>query len=402
MSLTHTAIRNAKPKDKPYKLADGGGLYLEVSPRGGKWWRLKYRYAGKEKRLSFGVYPEVSLADGREKRDQAKRLLKAGTDPSLVRKQAKAANLLDAQNTFRAVALEWHEQQRERWIPDHVRRVMESLERDVFTYLGDRPIADITPQDVLSVIRGVEKRGALDVASRVLQRTGGVFRYAVQTGRIKSNPATELRGTLKTRKVAHRPALKEGELPEFLRKLDAYNGDIVTALGLRLLMLTFVRPGELRGARWAEFNIERAEWRIPAERMKMRHEHMVPLSRQALDVLVKLRPITGNHELLFPNRNGGKRPMSENTLTYAMYRMGYHSRATAHGFRATASTILNEHGFRADVIERQLAHVERNKVRAAYHRSEYLKERREMMQQWADYLDKLKAGAEVIPLYQNA
>ena len=325
-----------------------------------------------------------------------KKEIKAGNDTVVKRREEKHLALLSAENTFEAVTREWHEQKREQWTPHHATEVINTLMRDVFPAIGNKPITDIAPKEVLAIVRKVEKRGALDVASRILQRTGSVFRYAVQTGRIVINPATELRGVIKQRKVKHKPALKADELPEFLRKLDNYDGDQVTILALTLLALTFVRPGELRGARWEEFDLDNSQWQIPAERMKMRHEHIVPLSRQALAILDQLKTLTGNSELLFPSRNGEGKLMSENTLTYALYRMGYHSRATAHGFRATASTILNEQGWRPDVIERQLAHAERNKVRAAYHRSEYLADRKKMMQSWADYLDSLRSGANIV------
>ncbi|MBI4006144.1 MAG: tyrosine-type recombinase/integrase [Gammaproteobacteria bacterium] len=396
MTLTNTHIIKSRPLKRPYKLSDAGGMYLLVTPSGAKYWRLKYRIHGKEKTMALGVYPRVSLAQARDERDMAKKKIRVGIDPVAERKEKKRLKEIESANTFETVAQEWIEQQRRQWTPDHAQRVMESLEHEVFPAIGKKPITDITAQEVLAVVRKVERRGALDVASRVLQRTGSVFRYAVQTGRIEINPATELRGAIKTRKVRHQPALKAADLPIFLQSLDHYEGDPITILALRLLMLTFVRPGELRGARWTEFDMEKIEWRIPEARMKMRHEHIVPLSRQALQVLSELRPLTGHHELLFTSRNGEGKSISENTLTYAMYRMGYHSRATAHGFRATASTILNEQGWRPDVIERQLAHSEKNKVRAAYHRAEYLDDRRRMMQTWADYLDSMRSGANVV------
>jgi integrase len=396
MPLTNTQISKCKPKQQPYKLSDSGGMFLLVHPNGSKYWRLKYRLHGKEKTLALGVYPDVSLAQARENRDTAKKEIKNGTDPVLKRRDEKHLALLKSENTFEAVTKEWHSQQKNKWTTDHAERVFKSLEDEAFPSLGTKPISEITGKDVLAVIRKIEKRGSLETASRVLQRITSVFRYAVQTGRMEINPATELRGTIKTRKVEHRPALNAKDMPEFLNKLDSYKGDQITNLALKLLLLTFVRPGELRGARWAEFDLDKAEWRIPAERMKMRHEHIVPLSQQALSILEQLKPLTGNSELLFPNRNGQGKPICENTLLYAMYRLGYHRTATAHGFRATASTILNEQGWKPDVIERQLAHAEKNKVRAAYHRSEYLADRKKMMQHWADYLDSLRNGANVV------
>jgi integrase len=274
--------------------------------------------------------------------------------------------------------------------------VLTSLEVDAFPALGALPIKEITPPMVLEVIRAVESRGALDVASRVLQRTSSIFRFAIQTGRATYNPAADMRGVLKTRKVEHRSTISRGELPEFLKKLDSYSGDPITKLALRLIILTFVRTGELRGARWEELNIDQGEWRIPAERMKMRSSHIVPLSPQALGVVEELRLLTGQFDLLFPSQRDQQRPISENTLLYAIYRLGYHKRATVHGFRALASTILNETGFRPDVIERQLAHVERNKVRAAYHRSEYLEERRKMMDWWGACIESMANEQDVV------
>jgi integrase len=400
--LSEIAIRSAKPREKPYKLTDGGGLYVLVNPDGSKYWRLKYRFGGKEKLLSLGVYPEVRGAEAREQRDQAKRLLKAGSDPSRVRKAQKRAALLSATNTFEAIAREWVESKRNRWTPEHADRVLSSLEEEIFPDLGARPIIEIAAPELLATLRKIESRGALETAKRVLQRSHAVFLYAIATGRCERSPAADLRGALKTPKRNNRAALSAADLPEFLRKLDAYDGHKQTRLALKLQVLTFVRPGELRAAEWSEFDRDKAEWRIPPERMKMRAPHVVPLSRQALAVLEELKALTGRGRFLFPNQSKPDACISENTMLYAIYRMGYHSRATGHGFRATASTILNEQGWRADAIERQLAHAERNKVRAAYHRSEYLDERRKMMQAWADYLDALRAGASVTSIRRVA
>lgn len=395
--LTDTAIRTAKPKDKPYKLADEKGLYLLINQTG-KYWRLKYRFAGKEKLLALGVYPEISLKEARAKRDDARKVLEGNKDPAMVKRQAKLAAKRAAEDSFEAIAREWIDQQSERWTADHSARVLLSLEQDAFPALGARPVNDIEPPEVLDMVRVIERRGALETASRVMQRCAAVFRYAVHTGRAKHNPASDLRGVLKTRKVEHRAALSRAELPELLRKIEAYDGRLLTRLGLRFAALTFVRPGELRGARWDEFDIEAAEWRIPSERMKMKAPHLVPLSTQALATLEEIRPLSGRCAFVFPSERSLSKPMSENTLLYALYRLGYRSRMTAHGFRAVASTLLNESGFTPDVIERQLAHVEQNKVRAAYHRSEYLDERRRMMQWWGDYLDRAREGAKVVPI----
>lgn len=406
--LTDIRCRKAQPSEKPYKLFDSGGLYLLVSPGGArkpeglKHWRLKYRFAGKEKLLALGVYPEVSLGDARDARDKAKRLLNDGRDPTHTRKQEKRAAEMSAATTFEAIAREWVEQQRNRWTVNHAERVLDSLIANVFPEIGFRPIVEITAPELLAVLRKIEARDALEVASRVYQRCGAVFRYAVATGRCERSPVADLRGALKAPKREHRAALSAADLPEYLRKLEAYDGHLQTKLALNLLALTFVRTGELRGAEWTEFDFEHAEWRIPAERMKMRAPHIVPLSRQALTVLGQLQSLTGSGRFLFPNQHKPDTGMSENTMLYALYRMGYHSRATGHGFRATASTILNEEGWHADAIERQLAHTEKNKVRAAYHRSEYLPERRKMMQAWADYLDALGSATQVTPIRRTA
>ncbi len=397
-TLTSTKIKGCKPQNKAYRLFDGGGLYLEVHPNGSKYWRLKYRFAGKHRVYAIGIYPEVTLAEARDEADNAKKLIRAGIDPVAQRKTVKIETQAAAENTFERLAREWIDHQGGRWTEGHGSDVLKSLEKDVFPAIGHRPIIEIKTPELLSVIRSIERRGALNTAGQVLQRCSSVFRYAIQVGRCTYNPAGDLKGALKTKKVEHRAALSEKDLPDFLRKVDKYNGDMQTIHALKLLMLTFVRTGELRGAEWNEIDLDNSTWRIPAHRMKMNSEHLVPLSHQAVALLQEQHQLTGHYELVFPSRSNVTRPMSENTVLYALYRMGYHSRATGHGFRATASTILNEQGWKADVIERQLAHAERNKVRAAYHRSEYLQERKAMMQSWADYLDKLKAGADVIPM----
>ena len=393
--LPEVSVRNAKGKDKPYKLSDGGGLYLLVNPNSSKYWRLKYRLHGKEKTLSLGVYPGVSMAEAREEANKAKKLIREGVDPVIRRKQEKHTKIA---NTFRNIAEEWLSKQKGSWTKDHAANVKRTLERDVYPFIGDIPVQDIQTLDCLSVIRAVEARGALDVASRVKQRISSVFRYAIQTARCQYNPADQLQGVIETRKVKHRAALSAEALPAFLDRLESYQGYVITKLALKFLIHTFVRPGELRGARWEEFNLDKREWRIPAGRMKMDEEHIVPLSSQALSILEEVREITGMYELLFPGVRNNRKEMSENTLTYAIRkRLGFD--ATAHGFRSTASTILNETGFRPDVIERQLAHAERNKVRAAYNRSQYLSERQEMMDWWGKYLE--KSNILIKPLEQS-
>ncbi|MDQ3730746.1 MAG: integrase arm-type DNA-binding domain-containing protein, partial [Pseudomonadota bacterium] len=380
MALTDTAVRNAKPRDRAYKLTDGHGLYLLVQPTGAKYWRLKYRVGRKQMALALGVYPDVSIAEVRERRREARKLLSNGQDPAEVKRENKRQRKSQSENSFENIAREWHENQKGRWTTSHAYCVLRSLESEVFPIIGAKPIHEISAPVILEVVQRIEKRNALDTASRVLQRVSSIYRYAISTGRTTYNPAGDLVGALKTRKVQHRAALMRPELPEFLARLQAYDGRPETRQALQLVVLTFVRSHELRGAKWDEFDFDRAEWRIPASRMKITAEHIVPLSRQAIAILEALKPLTGRYDLVFPNQNNLTRPMSENTLLYALYRMGYHQRATVHGFRATASTILNEMGFRADVIERQLAHAERNKVRAPYHRSEYLEDRRKMMQ----------------------
>lgn len=401
--LTDTKIRLAKPAEKPYKLFDGGGLFLMVKPGGSKLWRLKYRFGGKEKLLALGSYDKGhSLKKAREERDKARDQLLEGIDPGGAKKQEIVAKREQVENTFRAIALEWAENYGARWTQNHRKRVVDSLEADAFPFIGDHLVQEITPPMILELVRAVESRNALDVASRVLQRTTAVFRYAIQTGRATYNPAAEMKGVLKTRRVEHRAAISQAELPKFFKKLESYPGNPTTKLGLKLIVLTFVRTGELRSARWEEFDCEQREWRIPAERMKMRSPHIVPLSSQALTVLEELRSLTGNLDLLFPSRRHQEKPISENTMLFTLYRLGYHKLATVHGFRALASTILNETGFRPDVIERQLAHAERNKVRAAYHRSEYLEERRKMMDWWGSYIESVGNDQKVIPILNQS
>lgn len=399
MPLTDTALRSAKPKDKPYKLADGGGLYLLIKTNTGKYWRLKYRFAGKEKVLALGVYPDVTLADARERRSDARKALAIGNDPGEAKKEAKRLTILNAENSFEAIAREWHEKRCHMWTPKYSGKIIRCLEADVFPKLGSRPIADIKAPELLSCIKEMEKRGVLHTAHRAIELCGKIFAYAIVSGRAERNPAADLRGAIKPAKAKHFSYLKADELPEFLQKLEAYEGNIQTKLALKMLVLTFVRTVELRGAKWSEVDFEKAEWRIPAERMKMREQHIVPLSKQVLAILRELQPITSHWQYVFPNQHKPIGCMSENTMLYALYRMGYHSRATGHGFRHTGSTILNEHGFKADVIERQLAHAERKKVRGIYNHAEYLPERRKMMQWWADYLDKATAGSSVVRLF---
>jgi integrase len=386
--LSDAKVRNAKAKTKPYKVSDGEGLFLLVNPTGSKYWRLKYFFAGKEKMLALGVYPDVSLADARDRRAEARRHLAAGRDPADAKREAKRQVMLRAANSFETVAREWFAKREHEWAPSSVKTTRARLEQHILSKLGARPVAEITPPEVLAVLRVVEAKGALETAHRVMQICGQIFMYAIATGRAERNPVPDLRGALKTPVVKHHSFLKANELPEYLKTLEAYDGGVITKLALRLLLLTFVRTNELRGAQWTEIDWDKAEWRIPPERMKMKELHIVPLSRQAIATLRELQTHSGNRQYLFPNEHNPGTFMSENTMLYALYRMGYRSRATGHGFRSTASTVLNEHGFHADVIERQLAHCERDPVRAAYNHAQYLPERRRMMQWWADYLTK--------------
>ena len=383
--LSAIAVKQAKPKEKTYKLSDGKGLNLEVHPNGSKYWRLSYRYQQKQKTLALGVYPVVTLADAREQTLKAKKLLQQNIDPSVHKRREKIET---SEHTFKLIAEQWHKKESGIWSKDHSDKVWQSLKVDAFPQIGDMPIKDIRTPDVLLVIRKIESRGALDVASRVKQRIRSVLRYAIQTGILEFNVADALDGVIKTRKTKHRKALKHDELPSFLKALDTYPGYLITGYALQFIVHTFVRPGELRSAEWKDIDMDKAIWRIPAEKMKMKEEHIVPLSKQALVILEFIKNISGNFELVFPGNHNRKKPISENTLTYAIRkRLGYD--ATAHGFRTTASTTLNEAGFRVDVIERQLAHGDRNKIRAAYNRSQYLAERTEMMQWYSDHLDSL-------------
>ncbi len=403
MPLTATAIRNAKPGRKPKRLYDSGGLYLEISPVGGRWWRFAYRFGGKRKLLSVGVLQDVSLAAARKRRDEARALLADGVDPSAARKAAKRETAGRAANSFEGVAREWYGKQVHTWVPTHASDVLRRLEANLFPEIGATPIAELTAPALLAALRKMEDRGAHDLAHRVLQVAGQVFRYGIATGRCERDLSTDLRGALTPHKPRNQAAVTPDELPALLRAIDGYDelGDKLTGYALRLLALTFVRTGELIGAEWSEIDMDGATWIIPGGRMKMKTEHVVPLSGQALTILRELRAIGSGSRYVFPGRNPDK-PISNNTMLFALYRLGYKGKMTGHGFRAVASTILNEAGYRPDVIEHQLAHCERDDVRGAYNRAEYLPERRKMMQQWADMLAALANGAKVIPLQRRA
>lgn len=371
-----------------------------VTPAGGKWWRLKYRFDRKEKLLSLGTYPDTSLAMAREKRDAARRLLAGGIDPSAHRQSAKASRG-DA-NSFETVAREWFGKFSPRWVPSHADKIIRRLERDIFPWIGSEPVGEITAPKLLTTMRRIEHRGAVETAHRALQNCGQVFRYAVATGRADRDPSGDLRGALPPAATRHHASITDAKaIGQLLRDIRAYEGAFVTRCALLLAPLVFVRPGELRKAEWAEVDLEAAEWRIPAARMKSRAIHIVPLSTQAVAGLRELHALTGHGigKYLFPGARSVKRPMSENTVNAALRRLGYDKDTmTGHGFRSMASTILNEQGWNGDAIERQLAHAERNGVRAAYNYAEHLPERRKMMQAWADHLDALERGAKVIKL----
>jgi integrase len=350
----------------------------------------------------WGPYPEVSAKKARVAREAAKTLLRDGKDPGAVKQAQKRAAKISSANTFDAVAREWHGKARNTWDPRHADRVWKSIENDLLPDLGSRPVAEIDAPELMAVLRKIESRGAHETRMRAQQRAGAVFRYAVATGRAQRDPSADIRGAFTAPRVTHYAAISQKELPELLQKVEGYDGEPITKLALKLLLLTFVHTGELRGGEWSEVDIDAAEWRILAERMKMREPHVVPLSTQALAVLAELRTLSGKRKHLFPHRSRDGRTMSENTILYALYRLGYESRMTGHGVRAVASTLLNETGFPPDVIERQLAHIERNKTRAAYNRSSYLPERVKMMQHWADVLDAMRTGSNVVPMKRHA
>lgn len=393
MPLTDTAIRQAKPTEKTRKLADAQGLYLELSPAGGKWWRLKYRFEGKEKRLSLGTYPETSLAVARGKRDAARALLRTGVDPSAERKEEKRRTAVAADNSFEAIAREWHKAWSVTRTPKHAGQVMQRLEGDIFPAIGALPVAKITAPMLLALAKKVEARGANDLARRAFQVAGQVLRYAVAHGLATQNVAAQVKpgDALKPKQERHFARLDAREMPELLNKIEVYAGYPRTRLALKLMTLTFLRTTELIQAQWSEIDVPAKLWRVPAGRMKMRTDHLVPLSRQALRVIEEIRESGTGPVYLFPGERDHEACMSNNTILFALYRMGYRGRMTGHGFRGVASTILHELGHRHDLIELQLAHQERDKISAAYNFATYLPQRAEMMQAWADHVDSMRA-----------
>ncbi|HET7561690.1 MAG TPA: integrase arm-type DNA-binding domain-containing protein [Rhodanobacteraceae bacterium] len=397
--LTLPAVKNARPRTKPYKLADGMGLSLLVEPTGAKLWRYRFRYGGKESMLSFGAWPEVSIADARAQRDDARRQLREGVNPSAARKHARIEREVASGNTFHAVAADWIEANKNQWLESHKQRLQRSLDRDILPTLGDRPIADITAAEVLAVVRKVEKRDALDQAKRVLQRLTSIFALGVSSMRCPANPARELRGALKKApRVTHRASLSLDALPDYFQRFDRLKADPVTRAALALLPLTVVRVSELVNAPWSEFDLDAALWIIPAERMKMAREHRVPLSRQAVEILRTLRAIADN-ALVFPSPLNPRQPLSINAPLVALRRMGYAAgELTLHGWRSTFSTWAYESGYDGNVIEITLAHVDKNAVRGAYNNATYMDKRRQLLQDWAGLLDAKRAGAQVIPI----
>ena len=404
MPLTDVAIRNAKPREKPYKVGDTLGLFLLVQPSGGKLWRFKYRVDGKEKKLAIGIYPQVGLAEARRRRDAARELVAAGKDPGREKQREKVRSRIQAETTFDAIAAEFCQKRRrdgqKAWAVSTATRseyVLSLLKGSI----GKLPITDIEPADVLIAVRNIERKGQLESARRTLQLAGAVFRYAVATARLASDPTRDLRGALTAPTVTHYGAIIDpARVGELLRAIDGYEGQPITKLAMQLAPHVFVRPGELRHAEWSEFDFEGALWTIPASKTKMRKDHLVPLSRQSIAVLEDLHALTGPHGYVFPSIRSRKRPMSDNTINAGLRRLGYSTdEMTAHGFRAMASTLLNESGkWHPDAIERALAHGDSDRVRAAYHRGAHWKERVAMAQWWSDHLDQLRKGAEVVPI----
>ena len=405
MPLSDIQLKNAKPQEKEYKLSDGGSLYLLVTPSGGKLWRMKYRFADKEKQLSFGAYPALSLADARNRRDDAKRLLANGIDPGEMKKSLKQANIALDENSFEIVAREWITKFSGQWSQVHADTITERMERDVFPYMGAKPVSDIKSTELLAVLRRVESRGALDTAHRIRNHCGQVFRYAVATGRAERDPSRDLQGALPPVNFGHRAGPTDPKaLTPMLKAIDGFQGSLVVRCAMQLLPMLFVRPGELRHMEWTELDLEAAQWNIPGVKMKMKQAHIVPLPAQALQVLIEIKSLTGNGKYVFPCQRTPLRCMSDNAINAALRRMGFEkSEVTAHGFRATARTMLHEIlQFSPDAIEAQLAHAVPDRLGMAYNRTQHLAERRRMMQVWADYLDGLKAGAKVIPFKKSA
>jgi integrase len=397
--LTDTAVRKAKPRAKPYKLFDGGGLHVLVRPDGKRYWRLKYYVDGVEKLISFGVYPTVTLATARKRRQSAKELVEAGSDPSVQRQQSRAAKRNAADNTFEKVARDWFSKRSKSWAASNATKILSRLERDAFPWLGSSPIADITGPMILETLRRVEQRGAVESAHRIKQYINSIYEFAIETHRARANPTPHSRALATPAKKGYASITNPTGVGALIRAIRGYQGSPITRIALQLAPLLFVRPGELRASEWPELELDDALWRIPAARMKMKSPHLVPLPRQAIALFNEVKVLTGSGRLVFPSERGGGRPMSPNTLNVALRTLGYSKdQMTSHGFRHMASTLLNEHGWNRDAIERQLAHSERNSMRAAYNAAEYLPERKRMMQWWADRLDALADSNNLVTL----
>mgnify|MGYP001852912123 FL=1 len=379
-------IRRAKPEAKAYTLGDGQGLSLLIEPNGSKSWRFLYRYAGKPKMISLGVYPTITLAEARARRDEARKIVAEGKNPSEVRKEQKLALRIQSENAFEKIAREWHQMKSAKWSAGYASDIIEAFQNDIFPYVGTRPVGEIKPLELLNVLRKIEKRGALEKMRKVRQRCSEVFRYAIATGRAEFNPAADLSSALEVHKSNHFPFLKSDEIPDFLRALDSYAGSRLVQIATKLLMVTGVRTIELRAALWQEFDLDNAIWEIPAERMKMRRPHLVPLSTQALGFLNELKSMTGNYRYVFPGRNDPNKPMSEASVNQLIKRIGYAGKLTGHGFRHTLSTILHENGFNTAWIEMQLAHVDKNTIRGVYNHAQYIEDRKKMMQWYSDFI----------------
>ncbi|HCA7188436.1 tyrosine-type recombinase/integrase [Escherichia coli] len=386
MPLNDMQIRRAKPEAKAYTLGDGQGLSLLVEPNGSKSWRFRYRYAGKPKMISLGVYPTITLAEARARRDEARKIVAEGKNPSEVRKEQKLALRIQSENAFEKIAREWHQMKSAKWSAGYASDIIEAFQNDIFPYVGTRPVGEIKPLELLNVLRKIEKRGALEKMRKVRQRCSEVFRYAIATGRAEFNPAADLSSALEVHKSNHFPFLKSDEIPDFLRALDSYAGSRLVQIATKLLMVTGVRTIELRAALWQEFDLDNAIWEIPAERMKMRRPHLVPLSTQALGFLNELKSMTGNYRYVFPGRNDPNKPMSEASVNQLIKRIGYAGKLTGHGFRHTLSTILHENGFNTAWIEMQLAHVDKNTIRGVYNHAQYIENRKKMMQWYSDFI----------------
>jgi integrase len=404
MALTDTEIKRSRPGDKPYRLADGRGLFLQITPTGGKLWRWKYRFEGKEKLMAMGQYPDVSLADVRGRHAEARRLLASGVDPMVTRKTEKAAKREAGANSYQAIASLWLEHWRADKSPRHADTTARRLESNVFPYLGARPISEIEPPELVAMVKAIEARGVGDLAKRALETTNQIFRYAIAHGYASRNPAAEFKpaDVLKPTRKVNMARVDAKELPTLLRDIEVYRGKVVTRLAMKLLALTFVRTSELIEARWDEIDFEARRWNIPAERMKMKSPHIVPLSRQTVEVLELLQTLSGSGDLLFPGDRDARKPMSNNAILAALDRMGYRGRQTGHGFRGLASTILHEQGYNHEHIELQLAHAPRNAVSAAYNHALYLEPRAKLMQDWADFLEQTQRGGKVLSFRGSA